>query len=158
MPSQSASNVVFALLVALAWIDLRPTFSLVETWRPLPPVYSSVNKSMVLAEFPMQYDWNISYMYFSTKHWAKLVNGYSGFLPDSFADLQSALAAFPQPETLTLLRRQGATHVTVNCRFWGGDEVCAPVLSALDARSDVRLVTRARWQGAEVRLYELVSD
>lgn len=151
-------NLTLAAIVALAWIDLRPTFGLVETWRQPPPIYAAVNPSMVLAEFPMRYGWNIAYMYFSTKHWAKLVNGYSGFLPDSFADLQNALAAFPRPETLTRLRQHGATHVTVNCSFWGSDEVCAPVLAALDANRDVRLVTRARWQGSEVRLYVLNAE
>jgi hypothetical protein len=154
-PSGRPRDAVLGLIVVLAWVDLRPRFTLVEAWREPPPIYSAINPSMVLAEFPMRYGWNIAYMYFSTKHWAKLVNGYSGFLPDRFANLQNALATFPTPETLALLRQQGATHVTVNCRFWGGDGVCAGVLSALDAHRDLRLVTRARWERSEVRLYEL---
>ena len=148
-------NALLLALIALAWIDLRPSFRLVPAWRQVPPIYSAVGPAMVLAEFPMRYDRNISYMYFSTTHWAKLINGYSGFLPKAFDGLQYALGAFPSPEALALARRHGATHVTVNCRFYGGDDACAPVLRDLDGSPGVRLLTRARWEGSEVRLYEL---
>jgi hypothetical protein len=155
VPAGAARHAVFAVIVLLAWVDLRPSFRLVPAWPQPPPVYAAVDSSMVLAEFPMRFDWNISYMYFSTTHWAKLLNGYSGFLPDTFVNLQNALGAFPRPEALALVRRQGATHLTVNCRFYGGDHACAPVLAALGRHGAVRLITTARWEGSEVRLYEI---
>jgi hypothetical protein len=155
VPSGRARNLAFATLIALTWIDLRPTFRLTPAWRYAPPIYAAVRPEMVLAEFPMRFDWNISYMYFSTTHWARLVNGYSGYLPPVFSRLQDALGVFPAPAALALVREQGATHITVNCRFYGGDEPCAPVLAALDRDASVRLTTRARWEGSEVRLYEL---
>lgn len=155
LPSRASRNLLLAGIIILAWIDLRPTYRVVPAWRHAPPIYAAVNPSMVLSEFPMRYDWNISYMYFSTSHWAKLVNGYSGFIPERFDRLQQSLRAFPGPETLSLIRASGATHVTVNCRFYGGDQACAPVVKALDASRAVRLVTRGRWEGSEVRLYEI---
>ena len=154
LKDRRARHAVFALMVVLIWLDLRPRLTLVHAWRP-PPIYGSVGPQMVLAEFPMRYDWNISYMYFSTTHWARLVNGYSGYLPHTFDRLQQALAAFPAPETLLLVKQQGATHFTMNCRFYGGDAACAPILRALETEPGVRLVTRARWEDSEVRLYEL---
>ena len=156
--SRMARHLLFAAIVVFAWIDLRPTFRLVPAWRTVPPVYAAVNPSMVLAEFPMRYDRNISYMYFSTTHWAKLVNGYSGFLPEAFDRLQQDVATFPAPDALARVRAQGATHLTVNCRFYGGDAACAPVLAALDTSQEVRLVSRGRWEGADVRLYEINDE
>ena len=35
------------------------------------------------------------YMYFSTFHWHKLVNGYSGFSPPSYARLLGLVAEIP---------------------------------------------------------------
>jgi hypothetical protein len=158
MSSSLGRNALLGVLIVLTWIDLRPTFRVVPAWQHAPAIYAAVEPSMVLAEFPMRFDRNISYMYFSTTHWARLVNGYSGYLPETFVGLQDALAAFPKPGALALVRAQGATHLTVNCRFYGGDRTCAPVLAALDAAREVRLVSRARWQGSEVRLYEINDE
>ena len=38
---------------------------------------------------------NIPFMYFSLWHWARMVNGYSGFIPKSYADFQKEMAALP---------------------------------------------------------------
>jgi hypothetical protein len=92
-------------------------------------------------------------MYFSTRHWARLVNGYSGSFPAAFIDLEKQMAAFPSPHALDALRAAGATHVTVNCRFYGSR--CPDVLDAIEkARDRLRLVESGSWEGADVRLYE----
>jgi hypothetical protein len=55
-------------------------------------------------------------MYYSTFHWRKLVNGYSGFTPVHYGPLVAALGALaPDGEQAwTALHRAGATAVIVH--------------------------------------------
>jgi hypothetical protein len=108
---------------------------------------------MVLAEFPLDIDYAPDQMYFSLTHGARLLGGSSGFFPVSFIDMQNQVRAFPSRASLDVLRRIGATHVTVNCRFYGAR--CARVLDGLDRDDSVRLIASTKWEGAQVRLYQL---
>ena len=55
-------------------------------------------------------------MYYSTVHWRRLVNGYSGVFPPHYGLLTSALSEMPRHPDLSLdaLRTSGATHVIVH--------------------------------------------
>ena len=48
---------------------------------------------MVLAEFPFEEAFD--YIYFSTFHWPRMVNGYSGYTPSSYAELRDYLEPTP---------------------------------------------------------------
>jgi hypothetical protein len=143
--------VVFPLVVSAVLIDLRPRLDLVDYWRGIPSIYASVTPDMVLAEFPLGD--RPDYMYFSLSHGARLLNGYSGFAPGNYVDVQSKLEDFPSPATLDVLRSAGVTHITVNCRFYGSR--CGTVLRGLDALTGVRPIASGKWEGAEVRLYRI---
>jgi hypothetical protein len=146
---------VFVALGALTLVDLRLELRLREYWRDPPGVYGAVTPSMVLAEFPIgeNHDNDIAYMYFSTRHWARLLNGYSGSFPEAFVDLQKELAPFPAPAAVDAARRAGATHLTFNCalepRIWR----CARTIEFLEANPQLEPVASARWQNAPVKLY-----
>ena len=105
---------------------------------------------MILAELPRLHD--VDYMYFSTRHWARLLGGYSGFIPGN-PELEAAHRAFPSPESIDALRRLGATHVTYNCRFEAPNRSCAAVLEQLDSNHTLELVAGGRWETGPVRLY-----
>ena len=107
---------------------------------------------MVLAEFPWEENAQ-DYMYFSTRHWARLLNGYSGSFPDAFIDLQKRLETFPAPDAIEAVRAAGATHVTFNCTLEPRKYRCLPTIDALDANPSLELVSGGRWEGDEVRLY-----
>ena len=71
-------------------------------WREPPPIYGSFagKPPSVLAEFPMPEASKdpfseFTYLYFSTFHWQKLVNGQSGWLPPSYLDLLYEQKDFP---------------------------------------------------------------
>ena len=49
----------------------------------------------------------------STRFWKPLVNGYSGFIPESYIQSAAALDAFPEGNTLAYLKSLGVTHVIV---------------------------------------------
>lgn len=142
---------IFVALAVLTLVDLRMELDLRDYWRDPPAVYQSVTPSMVLAEFP--WDNAPDYMYFSTRHWARLLNGYSGSFPQAFVDLQKELKDFPSAHALDALRAAGATHLTYNCKFASSLTRCIYTLAELDSSPALERVARDRWEEAEVRLY-----
>lgn len=155
VPNRTGQSIIFLAVSAAVLFDLRPVLHLEDYPPVIPPIYVAVTPSMVLAEFPMRPDANIRYMYFSTRHWARMLNGYSGYLPEVYMALQGDLEGFPGGDTLPRLRREGVTHVTVHCALVDEPAACPALLASVDASRDLRLVAAGRWQKAEVRLYAL---
>ena len=68
------------------------------------------------------------YMYWSTFHWKKLVNGYSGFFPEDYWDINGMMQKFPSEKSIALLRRLGVRYVIVHAaefrrgRWWSAKE------------------------------------
>jgi hypothetical protein len=160
--SARGSQVAFAAAVLALVFDLKPDLELRPVWRAPPPVYVSLGppEKIVLAEFPIPGDpfgfgSNTSYMYFSLWHGANMVNGYSGFMPPSYAELAHAVPGFPTDAGLTLLKERGVTHVTVNCALYRGE--CPQVLQALDGRPELRRVSEGRWEGRPAVVYKLLK-
>lgn len=159
--STSARRVAVAVMTAAIFVDLSPDLSLQPVWRHPPPIYGSLEsaRDVVLFEYPIHpnHDWfaeNIPYMYFSTWHWTPMVNGYSGFAPQSYRDLAEETAGFPRGQTVEYLKGIGVTHVGLHCALW--DELaCSETIkwTALDPRLD--LIAQAPWEGASTRLYRL---
>jgi hypothetical protein len=85
-----------------------------------PAVYRALARmpgSLVIAELPFgDPAWELRYVYYSTVHWKRLVNGYSGAFPQGYkvrvARLQR-IAAAPD-EAWRALLEAGATHVVVH--------------------------------------------
>jgi hypothetical protein len=152
--SPARARMVCASMAALVLLDLRLTTSLVDYWPAVPEIYKGVSPRMVLAEFPAGRE--VDYMYFSTTHWAHLLGGYSGYIP-SDPELDRSRRLFPSREAIASLRAHGATHLTYTCAFERSTERCGYTLTELDRMATVSLVTAARWNGAEVRLYRLTD-
>jgi hypothetical protein len=92
------------------------------------PIYSYVAgmpAETVLAEFPFgDAAWDLRYVYNTTFHWKRILNGYSGHFPASYmkhvARLGNALAA---PDAAwDAVRASGATHVLVHEYAFLGNE------------------------------------
>jgi hypothetical protein len=86
-----------------------------------PPLYAWLAQQPpgVVAELPMPRlefwpgdDPRLSYM--STFHWKPLVNGYSGFMPPSYANRLLATRKFPSDESLTWLRNDRVRYLVVH--------------------------------------------
>lgn len=154
----SRSRVVAAVMItSFVVLDVYPSVRLVDAWSEHPPIYSAVDQQMVLAEFPMGEWENTAYMYFSTKHWARLVNGYSGFVPPSYHELLRSTAGFPDAKSLAALRERGVSHISVNCYFYRSSAVCRSVLEMLDSNPEVTLLVAGQWQGQQSRLYSFTG-
>ena len=94
-----------------------------------PPVYEFLARlpSGVVAEFPVPLKNAVPgpdarYIYMSTFHWQKLVNGYSGFYPDSYLRRLDGLQSFPDPSSLEILRQTGVSYVIVHLSSYESEE------------------------------------
>ncbi len=92
----------------------------VEPQSSAPAVYrqlASMSEAKIVTEFPFgDPAWELRYVYYSTVHWKRLVNGYSGAFPQSYrvrvARLQQA--AENPDAAWQALRDTGTTHVIVH--------------------------------------------
>jgi hypothetical protein len=152
---------IAGVALCLIAVEAMPRMPLERVWDEPPPVYASIadEPEAVLAEFPMPtaplgYFFDTRYLYFSTFHWHPLVNGNSGYFPASYEELTARQHDFPSDAAIEDLRRRGVDYVTVHGAFMDAEKFSRTV-AALDARSDMSLVTAAPWEGAESRLYRL---
>jgi hypothetical protein len=130
----------------LAIISLEPLVAPIH-FTPssgVPAIYESVasEPDAVVAELPMPggsaWFGNARYMLNSTKHWRKMINGYSGFAPLSFHEHGAALAQFPAPSSIAALQTIGVTHVFVHL-----DGFSAEQRAVLDTAPDLTLLAAA---------------
>jgi hypothetical protein len=94
-----------------------------------------------------------------------MINGYSGHLPDQYAEIVSMLDGFPNVETVERARALGVTHISVICGIDGtfaalgvpvpNREKCASAIGALDDLKSVRPLVRSQWNGEPALLYEI---
>lgn len=54
------------------------------------------------------------YMYFSTFHNKKLVNGYSSFIPDWYIKLTEVMMSFPDEVSLFILKQMGVKYIIIH--------------------------------------------
>ena len=87
-------------------------------------MYSYVSQlpdGAVLLELPLgEPAFDVRYMFYSTRHWKPLVNGYSGGMPEGYNTLNFSLQdALDRPDRAwQALLQSGATHVVVHEAFY----------------------------------------
>jgi len=82
---------------------------------------SQLPDGAVLLELPLgEPAFDIRYMFYSTRHWKPLVNGYSGGMPEEYNTLNFSLQdALDRPDRAwQALLQSGATHVVVHEAFY----------------------------------------
>ncbi len=92
-------------------------------------------------------------MFFSTRHWQTLVNGYSGRYPDSYIEFLHAVAAFPEERAITYLRRHRVRYVLMR-----RDADPTAYDAAIDAAirdEHLRIVMRERWSDSETTVFQV---
>lgn len=118
----------------------------------IPRIYASLGGASVgaVVEFPLATPAtivrNATYVLNSTAHWKPLVNGYSGFVPRSYAGIAEALRGFPDDESRARLRSLGVTHVVVHTGAYGAQAPAmltalgsAPWLILVASEGDIRV-------------------
>ena len=152
-------RVTFALLIAFVMVDAWPALALQPVWKEPPPIYDVLKytPNVVIAETPILDDetTNIPFMYFSLWHWHRMVNGYSGFIPKSYADFHADMAFFPDTRSIEALRKRGVTYVSVNCGLnYPG---CGELMDAMRHDTRLRLAANTQWNQHTVQLYEILA-
>jgi hypothetical protein len=121
------------IIILLALFALMEGFSgpintpKVLTGKNIPQVYQWLAKQkedFAIIELPRPFDWsntlsmtyNALSMYYSTYHWKKLVNGYSGFFPKAYPYIFFYIANFPSDISLNLLEEIGVRYVILHSR------------------------------------------
>ena len=89
-------------------------------YRGIPRIYDRLalerdTRSLIELPLPMRRGafFNAPFMLNSTAHWKPMVNGCSGFVPDSYVEHYNQLDTFPAPETIAVLQQLGVTHAFV---------------------------------------------
>ena len=160
--SPALRGVAFGVMMLLVWSEYRSIPLLKPVWTKPSPIYDALptHTSNVLLELPLvQPDISIEpiFMYFSTFHWNKMVNGYSGFSPPSYQILHDDLEKFPDEVSLATLRKRGTTHVIVHGAFMREGEYL-DLVSRMNSCVDLQFVTEMPWHRGTTRLYRLRYD
>jgi hypothetical protein len=80
------------------------------------------------------------------------VNGYSGFVPGSYAGIAAALRGFPDDRSRAELQRLGVSHVVVHLDAYG--DLAGALVASVSAAPWLALVAA----GNQIRIYRLVTS
>ena len=108
----------------------------------------------VLAELPATEDQEAIYTYLSTVHWQRILNGYSGAAPASYAEFKRSMGTFPDDSSMQLLRSRGVDYVVVHEEVYGR-AAYQSTIAAISKRADLQERARAVTGGYEARIYQL---
>lgn len=110
-----------AACAAFLFLELAPK---PVPWVPLPreedlpPVYAWLagrDDVAAILELPvLGPETDVLYMYYGTRHWKPLVNGYSGYFPRQYMALREISWPAPTPAALERLRIWGVSHLLVH--------------------------------------------
>jgi hypothetical protein len=149
------ARIALALLLVANLEALRAPFEF-RRFNGIPPVYDLVADEpgpVVLAEvpfYPRQAVFeNAEYVLNSTAHWRPLMNGYSGYTPESYVRNAATFWYFPEERAIQAMRAAGVTHVMVHPQRFGNE--AEDVIRTLNGRSDFELMGISRG----IRLYRL---
>jgi hypothetical protein len=100
----------FVLIITLCYEYAAFPLNLEYLPENTPPVYSWLAKEkgdFAIIEFPLFQAWHLEapYLYWSTKHWKRVVNGYGAFIPPHFWTLKHYFYQFPSMDYLDLVKK-----------------------------------------------------
>lgn len=109
----------------ISWKYATPVFSFIRfpICNEFPPVYKWLAKekgNFPIIELPMV-DMPY-YMYYSTYHWKKLVNGYSSFSPPGYTDIIKIISDFPSDKSIRLLEVLGIKYIILHKELYENQE------------------------------------
>jgi hypothetical protein len=107
-----------------------------------------------IVELPIEYELTPQFMYQSTFHWHRLVNGYSGYEPPDYLETRQRMRTFPDDEAIGRLRGLGVRYVLVHQAFYPPDD-WSRLLERARQRNDLVPIGRFRDWVADTQLFEL---
>lgn len=153
-------HATIAVVAALIYGEYRSELVLKNIWLDPPAVYDALasEPNAVILELPLiapDIALEPVYMYFSTFHWHRMINGYSGFSPPSYRELVEKTRTFPDAASLEEIRRRGVSYVIVHGTFYT-DAQLAALNNRIAASPDLALIQMTRWDESPTWLYRLL--
>jgi len=118
---QVFGSLFICMVVLLEHLSLPVTLAPNRPFTPpevLPPAYQWLSQQpdkLPLLELPFGQHWvETKYMYFSTYHFQRLVNGYSGYAPDVYQENRRLLSQFPEEPALAQARKLSLKYVLLH--------------------------------------------
>ncbi|MDD2890887.1 MAG: hypothetical protein PHE49_09675 [bacterium] len=96
------------------------TLHRIPVGREIPEVYKWLGEQkgdFPIVELPMSIGsqlYDTEYMYYSTYHWKKLANGYSGYFPFQYAGLRARMNKFPLDNLIKVLRQRKIKYIIIH--------------------------------------------
>ena len=141
-----ATPLAAALAVAIVGVEYLSPQTQLSRFDMDPSVYRFLRSQPagVVVELPVPDETgvgalDVDYMFWSTRHWHQLLNGYSGYYPASYQRTLDRLNRLPDPDSLSLLRERGVRHILVHITYLD-EKRDKNLLSALAAEPALRWV------------------
>jgi hypothetical protein len=155
-----AGGIVAAALIGFAVFELKPTYQLMPTSTEMPSVYDALpdGGEAVLVELPLpahdgEYWIDPTYLYYSTFHGRRLLNGYSGFIPVWYPRLVVAGREFPSEDAIAVFKKAGAQYLIIHEEFYGNR--FQEIVDACEQRPQLQLIAARPSAAGQKRLYRL---
>jgi hypothetical protein len=102
-------------------------------------------RPLVLLELPLPPDGDLGrsrdwlYMYQATVHWQEMLNGYSGFFPNSYGALILAMRSFPDDSSMAFVRGRSVDRIVLRGAEYTPQQL-ETLLMKVNARPDLAFV------------------
>jgi len=132
VPAVQGRRVLFVAVLAAVGIEFGslPMY-LRDVPTSVPDVYKFVKTldPAVMIELPEPLSpW---YVYWSTRHWHRLVNGFSGYVPPDYEETVAIMRDFPSDDAIARLRGLDVKYVLVHESFYSNKAYTAMMLDVL---------------------------
>jgi hypothetical protein len=150
----AASRAMFIAVLAAIGLECGSApLRLMEVPRATPDVYTFLQKvpgkqdQSAVIELPMSSGFNVFYMFWSTRHWRPLVNGYSGYIPRDYDETVKRMKTFPDAASIARLRTLNVEYILVHEYYYGQQERTALILSMVRSRELIPVGRYRDWIG-----------
>jgi len=143
--------VMFLLLIEFSFAGQEDKFVDNFEFKQIPLIYSWLKEQpgdFIVLELPLGWNKEIGsydpcYVYYSIYHWKKIVNGYSGYVPLGYYQLNQDLKAFEMPKIVKWLRKYDVKYIVLHLDKYKGSLEGQEVLEKLNSNPDkFKLITR----------------
>jgi len=140
---------ILPFLISIEYINIPLTIECFIGTNP-SPVYKWIAEqkedfSIVELPMPEYYDMlpqEIEYMYWSTFHWKKMLNGYSGYSPPAYWPMAEKMKDFPDIETIEILKYLGIKYVVIHETNFKSWKFPSPIFEINEYNDSLKLVFR----------------
>jgi hypothetical protein len=159
----TARSLSFAVCVAAILIEfISLPMSLTEINPVVPPIYQLIRRLEpgTLMELPVPPPDRLpgsdpQYVYWSTTHWRPMINGYSGYYPESYLNTLNVMTAFPSDKSIDWIKGLHVRYLLLHRGSYSDAGQYDAHMQALLRRNDVVVVgTMNDWNGGAI-LFEL---